>query len=222
MKPFLVDDVAITDLLLREAEVPHLVLQYHLAINWRFDLLFGVLVLPAFFPVEECPNQLRLRLLDELLIGCLGSKVLRRLHVIIPALVLGGRHFELLVDLDQALSALFLLWVITVTIGLVSAAVTLMRAPNVVLELAQGENLVPRDVLVGSSASASLSLEQIFAMVRCTVHGVQDLEVNPVGEIETALILLISLFLYFRDVVRVVNLRERLIIKLLLGSYEHI
>ena len=222
MKPFLVDDVAITDLLLREAEVPHLVLQYHLAINWRFDLLFGVLVLPAFFPVEECPNQLRLRLLDELLIGCLGSKVLRRLHVIIPALVLGGRHFELLVDLDQALSALFLLWVITVTIGLVSAAVTLMRAPNVVLELAQGENLVPRDVLVGSSASASLSLEQIFAMVRCTVHGVQDLEVNPVGEIETALILLISLLLNFRDVLRVVDLRERLIIKLLLGSYEHI
>lgn len=222
MKSFLVDDVAITDLLLREAEVPHLVLQYHLAINWRFDLLFGVLVLSAFFPVEECPNQLRLRLLDELLIGCLGSKVLRRLHVIIPALVLGGRHFELLVDLDQALSALFLLWVITVTIGLVSAAVTLMRAPNVVLELAQGENLVPRDVLVGSSASASLSLEQIFAMVRCTVHGVQDLEVNPVGEIETAFILLISLLFNFRDVLRVVDLRERLIIKLLLRSYEHI
>lgn len=222
MKPFLVDDVAITDLLLREAEVPHLVLQYHLAINWRFDLLFGVLVLPAFFPVEECPNQLRLRLLDELLIRCLGSKVLRRLHVIIPALVLGGRHFELLVDLDQALSALFLLWVITVTIGLVSAAVTLMRAPNVVLELAQGENLIPRDVLVGSSASASLSLEQIFAMVRGTVHCVQDLEVDPVGEIEAALIFLVRLLLYFWDVVRVVDFRERLIIKLLLGSYEHI
>ena len=90
------------------------------------------------------------------------------------------------------------------------------------MELAQGENLVPRDVLVGSCASASLSLEQIFAMVRCTVHGVQDLEVNPVGEIETALILLISLLLNFRDVLRVVDLRERLIIKLLLGSYEHI
>ena len=135
MKSFLVYNVAITDLLLGEAEVPHLILQYHLAVNWRFNLLFGVLVLPAFFPVEERPNQLRLRLLDEFLIGCLGCKVLGGLHVIIPALVLGGRHFELLVDLYQALRALFLLWVITVTIGLVGAAVTLMRSPNVLLEL---------------------------------------------------------------------------------------
>jgi len=90
------------------------------------------------------------------------------------------------------------------------------------LELAQGENLVPRDVLVGSCASASLSLEQIFAMVRGTVHCVQDLEVDPVGEIEAALIFLVRLLLYFWDVVRVVDFRERLIIKLLLGSYEHI
>ena len=59
-------------------------------------------------------------------------------------------------------------------------------------------------------------------MIRGTVHGVQDLEVDPVGEIEAALILLIRLLLYFRDVLRVVDLRERLIIKLLLGSYEHI
>lgn len=59
-------------------------------------------------------------------------------------------------------------------------------------------------------------------MIRGTVHGVQDLEVDPVGKIEAALILLIRLLLYFRDVLRVVDLRERLIIKLLLGSYEHI
>ena len=123
MKPILVDNVAITDLLLRETEVPKLVLQYHLAINWSFNLLFVVLVLSPFFPVEECPNQLRLCLLDELLIGCLGCKVLRRLHVIIPALVLGGRHFELLIDLHQSLAALS---VITVTIRLMSAVVTLV------------------------------------------------------------------------------------------------
>ena len=90
MKPILIDNVAITDLLLRETEVPKLVLQYHLAINRSFNLLFVVLVLSPFFPVEECPYQLRLCLLDELLIGCLRCKVLRRLHVIIPALVLGG------------------------------------------------------------------------------------------------------------------------------------
>ena len=59
-------------------------------------------------------------------------------------------------------------------------------------------------------------------MVRGTVHGVQDLEVDPVGEIEAALILLIRLLLYFGDVLRVVNLGEWFIIKLLLGSYEHI
>jgi len=88
MKPILIDYVAITNLFLRETEVSKLVLQYHLAINWSFNLLFVVLVLSPFFPVEECPNQLRLCLLDELLIGRLGCKVLWRLHVIIPALVL--------------------------------------------------------------------------------------------------------------------------------------
>jgi hypothetical protein len=126
MKPILVDNVAITDLLLRETQVPKLVLQYHLAINRSFNLLFVILVLSPFFPVEECSNQLRLCLLDELLIGCLGGKVLRRLHVIIPALVLGGRHFEFLIDMHQSFTTLFLISVITVTIRLMSAVVTLM------------------------------------------------------------------------------------------------
>ena len=59
-------------------------------------------------------------------------------------------------------------------------------------------------------------------MIWCTVHSVQDLEVDPVGEIETALIFLVGLLLNFGDVLRIVDLRERFIIKLLLGSYEHI
>jgi hypothetical protein len=82
--------------------------------------------------------------------------------------------------------------------------------------------LVSRDVLVHSCASSSLSLKQIFAMIRCTVHSVQDLQVDPVGEIETALIFLVGLLLNFGDVLRIVDLRERFIIKLLLGSNEHI
>ena len=59
-------------------------------------------------------------------------------------------------------------------------------------------------------------------MIWGTVHSVQDLQVDPMGEIETALIFLVRVLLNFGDVIRVVDLRERFIIKLLLGSYKHI
>jgi len=167
MKPFLIDNVAIADFLFWNSVVFYVFLQNHLTINGCFNLLFDVLVLSAFFAIEERPDKLGLCLLDEFFIGLFGCQVFRGPHVIISTLSFAWWwDLKFIINLYERFIALLVS--ITSKCNLSIAALMLLmliRCPErLVIYLSKCENLVSWYLLILGSAAPALPGKNIFVL----------------------------------------------------------